>query len=131
MTKNSNNSAPRLKRRGAKKRALSAVDEQQVRQWIAVVHRSEIALDRTSPAGRHIRSMDQGCVRYLRGLEFEEGIRRLNDGVISEPLVDASRDCKGRTNFRPPWRSKTRPRTADSLNDEGARSGLFIVCRGS
>ena len=39
--------------------------------------------------------------------------------------------CKGRTNFRPPWRSKTRPRTADSLNDEGARSGLFIVCRGS
>ena len=85
MTGNSNNVALRLKRRRAKKRALPAVDEQQVRQWIAVVHRSEIALDRTSLAGRHIRFMDQGRVRYLRGLEFEEG-------VIFEPLVDASRD---------------------------------------
>ena len=92
MTDNSNNVAPQLKHQRAKKRALSAIDEQQVRQWIAVVHRSEVALDRTSPAGRHIRFMDQGRVRYLRGLEFEEGIRRLNDGVIFEPLVDASRD---------------------------------------
>lgn len=92
MADNSNNVASRLKHQRAKKRALSAVDEQQVRQWIAVVHRSEVALDRTSPAGRCIRSMDQGRVRYLRGLEFEEGIRGLKSGVTFDPLVDTPRD---------------------------------------
>ncbi|MGU3662073.1 hypothetical protein [Methylobacterium fujisawaense] len=37
--------------------------------------------------------------------------------------------CKGRTSSRPLWRSKTRPVAACSLNDEGARSGPFIVYR--
>ena len=39
--------------------------------------------------------------------------------------------CKGRTNSRPLWRSKTRPVASGSLNDEGARSGPFIVRRRS
>ena len=35
--------------------------------------------------------------------------------------------CKGRINSRPLRRSKTRPVLAGILNDEGARSGPFIV----
>ena len=60
--------------------------------------------------------------------------KQLDPITVRQSAIDhdqVERLCKGRTNFRPPWRSKTRPRTADSLNDEGARSGLFIVCRGS
>lgn len=92
MTGNSNTVAPRFKRRQAKKRALSAVEEQQVRQWIGFVHSTQTSLDRTCQAGRCIRSMDQGRVRYLRGLEFEEGIRGLKSGVTFDPLVDTPRD---------------------------------------
>lgn len=92
MTNHTNIGAPQSKRRLAKKRVLSAVEEQQVRRWIAVVHGTDIALDRTSSAGRCIRAMDPDRVRYLRGLEFEEGVRRLKIGVTSAPLVDASCD---------------------------------------
>ena len=91
MTGNSNTAAPRFKRRQAKKRALSAVEEQQVRQWIGFVHSTQTSLDRTCQAGRCIRSMDQGRVRYLRGLEFEEGIRGLKSGVTCDPLVPPPR----------------------------------------
>ena len=89
MTDNSNTVAPRLKRRQAKKRALSAVEEQQVRQWIDFAHSTQTPLDRTSQAGRCIRSMDQSRGRYLRSLEFEEDIRKSRSVVTFDPLVDA------------------------------------------
>jgi hypothetical protein len=64
-----------------------------------------------------------------------------DDPIMGESLVDRltlegasvrwSKGCKGRTNSRPLWRSKTRPVAAGSLNDEGARSGPFIVRRRS
>lgn len=92
MTSKTNSVTPRFKRRPAKKRVLCAVEEQQVRRLIAVVHGTDIALHRTSRAGRCIRAMDPDRVRYLRGLEFEEGVRRLKIGVTSDPLVDAPSD---------------------------------------
>ncbi|NEU12883.1 class I SAM-dependent methyltransferase, partial [Methylobacterium sp. BTF04] len=57
--------------------------------------------------------------------------------LINNPIIPLSRlrldeyrrACKGRTNFRPLRRSKTRPVAAGCLNDEGARSGPFIVRR--
>lgn len=64
-------------------------------------------------------------------IAFLDGLRPALERAWRPRASSSAAGCKGRTNFRPPWRSKTRPRTADSLNDEGARSGLFIVCRGS
>ena len=64
-----------------------------------------------------------GCIVYDVS---ENGIRVTLPDAEIVPTVFV---CKGRTNSRPLWRSKTRPVAACSLNDEGARSGPFIVYR--
>ena len=53
-------------------------------------------------------------------------------GTATETATQATAvACKGRTNSRPPWRSKIRPLATCSLNEEGARSGPFFVRRRS
>ncbi|MBP1183723.1 transposase-like protein [Methylobacterium sp. PvR107] len=48
-----------------------------------------------------------------------------------ELAIPRDRQCKGRTNSRPPCRSKIRPLATCSSNEEGARSGPFFVRRRS
>jgi hypothetical protein len=94
---------------------------------------ARFALDAAQDAGA---CPQDGRTSPPLGLSMPNGIPAVSYPLRSKPPPARARGgrgsiCKGRTNSRPPWRSKIRPLATCSLNEEGARSGPFFVRRRS
>ena len=113
---------------------LAAAQQIMAAKGFSAVGLNEILVSARVPKGSfyHYFGSKEAFGEALLAGYFEDYLTAL-DSTLAEPgLSHAVRlmnywQCKGRTNSRPLRRSKTRPVLAGSLNDEGARSGPFIV----